>query len=198
MVQKYTCKTHVDTSLKKSYMVTFTCAFYLIPCLVLAAVYGLIANHITKESLPVDSNTGGDAITNSRKNSLSKRKQAIYMLKIITFVFFICLLPMHVVRNFIILADNSQIAKLGLEGYLSLLYFARVMLYLNSCINPIVYNLYRKNSNEFPTGCSSSTRHTSTSDRRGHTNHVHIGDNKRHQLKRKSFKDASIKSSLYG
>lgn len=31
--------------------------------------------------------------------------------------------------------------SLGIDGYYALLYFCRVMLYLNSAINPILYNL---------------------------------------------------------
>ena len=73
--------------------------------------------------------------------NLQARKQVVIMLFTVVVCFFICLLPMQTIRLYFVWATKERIKKLGLEGYLGILYFARVMLYVNSAINPICYNL---------------------------------------------------------
>lgn len=62
------------------------------------------------------------------------------LVTVVTF-FFICLLPFRALIVWIILAPHEEVMSLGNEGYYSLLYFCRIMFYLNSAINPILYNL---------------------------------------------------------
>lgn len=59
---------------------------------------------------------------------------------VVTF-FFVCLLPFRALIVWIVLAPHEEVMKLGNEGYYTLLYFCRIMFYLNSAINPILYNL---------------------------------------------------------
>lgn len=59
---------------------------------------------------------------------------------VVTF-FFVCLLPFRALIVWIVLAPHEEVMKLGNEGYYSLLYFCRIMFYLNSATNPILYNL---------------------------------------------------------
>lgn len=134
------CGIYTDKFYKKCYMIIFTSVFYVIPCVMLCVLHDLIAKFINKEKIPPN-NTSNPNVLDSRKTSMAKRRQAIYLLKTITSVFFLCLLPLNILRHFFIFGKEADFAKLGLEGYLGLLYFARVMLYLNSCINPIVYNI---------------------------------------------------------
>lgn len=63
------------------------------------------------------------------------------MLGAVVISFFICLLPFRAFTLYIIIMPSESILKLGLDGYYALLYFCRVMLYLNSAMNPILYNL---------------------------------------------------------
>lgn len=69
------------------------------------------------------------------------RKQVILMLGTVVLSFFVCLLPFKALTLWIIVFPPETIMSLGLDGYYILLYFCRVMLYLNSAINPILYNL---------------------------------------------------------
>lgn len=63
------------------------------------------------------------------------------MLGTVVLSFFVCLLPFKALTLWIIVFPPETIMSLGLDGYYILLYFCRVMLYLNSAINPILYNL---------------------------------------------------------
>lgn len=63
------------------------------------------------------------------------------MLGTVVIFFFVCLLPFRALIVWIVLAPHEEVMKLGNEGYYNLLYFCRIMFYLNSAINPILYNL---------------------------------------------------------
>lgn len=63
------------------------------------------------------------------------------MLATVVFFFFICLLPFRIFTVYIILAPPTSVENMGQELYYSILYFCRVMLYFNSAINPILYNV---------------------------------------------------------
>ncbi|XP_055847889.1 growth hormone secretagogue receptor type 1 [Episyrphus balteatus] len=76
-----------------------------------------------------------------RTNVLKYRKQVIFMLVAVVLSFFLCLLPFRAFTLWIILMPPESIVALGIEGYYNLLYFCRIMLYLNSALNPILYNL---------------------------------------------------------
>ncbi|KAI8130090.1 Thyrotropin-releasing hormone receptor [Lucilia cuprina] len=77
-----------------------------------------------------------------QNNSLRKhRKQVIFMLVAVVASFFLCLLPFRAFTIWIIASSQEEVGSLGLEGYYNILYFCRIMLYLNSALNPILYNL---------------------------------------------------------
>ena len=61
------------------------------------------------------------------------------MLGTVVLSFFVCLMPFRAFTLWIIVAPQG--AVLSLETYYNILYFCRVMTYINSAINPILYNL---------------------------------------------------------
>lgn len=63
------------------------------------------------------------------------------MLGAVVLSFFLCLLPFRALTLWIIIVPPETILELGIDGYYSLLYFCRIMLFLNSAMNPILYNL---------------------------------------------------------
>lgn len=63
------------------------------------------------------------------------------MLGTVVLAFFICLLPFRAFTLWIVVAPQETIHSLGVESYYNILYFCRTMHYLNSAINPILYNL---------------------------------------------------------
>lgn len=117
-------------------MMAMTGIFFVVPLIILLAIYTVISRQLMSDRMSI-----GCASDQSGQYHHQARRQVILMLFMVVVFFFICLLPMQTVRLYFLLATKKQIMKLGLEGYLNLLYFARVMLYVNSAINPICYNL---------------------------------------------------------
>lgn len=78
---------------------------------------------------------------NKSEVNYKARKQVVLMLGAVVLSFFICLLPFRVLTLWIIFVPSESINQLGVIKYYSILYFCRIMLYLNSAINPILYNL---------------------------------------------------------
>ena len=130
------CRTHIRLPWQRIYVVLTIMTFFVVPLLVLLTLYTLICRQLVKQS--------GDPKTSSNPRtslSLKLRRQVVIMLCIITSLFFLCLLPFKVVSLWTIYAPRQEIERLGLEGYLNLINFSRVMYYINSAINPVVYNL---------------------------------------------------------
>lgn len=109
--------------------------FFLIPFFILIILYSIIAKHLMQNSAVL---TQGHR---SNSNILKYRKQIIFMLGAVVVNFFICLIPFRALTLWIIIVPMETIMSLGLDGYYKLLYFCRIMLYLNSAMNPILYNL---------------------------------------------------------
>ena len=63
----------------------------------------------------------------------------VLMLGTVVLSFFVCLMPFRALTLWIIVAPQE--AVFSLETYYNILYFCRVMTYINSAINPILYNL---------------------------------------------------------
>lgn len=63
------------------------------------------------------------------------------MLGTVILSFFICLMPFKLLTLWIVIVSDETVVKLGAEKYYNILYFSRTMLYLNSAVNPILYNL---------------------------------------------------------
>lgn len=90
------------------------------------------------------------------------RKQVIFMLVAVVASFFLCLLPFRAFTLWVIAASTEDIAALGIDGYYGVLYFSRIMLYLNSALNPILYNLM---SSKFRTGFWCLSVHSEVNER---------------------------------
>ena len=69
------------------------------------------------------------------------RKQVILMLGTVVLCFFLCLMPYRALTLWIIITPPEFYEDFSPEKWYNILYFARVMLYINSAINPILYNL---------------------------------------------------------
>ena len=68
------------------------------------------------------------------------RKQCVRMHIFIIILFFVSLCPKRIVSLWQICISVENIEKLGLEGYLNVISFARIMMYLISSMNPVIYS----------------------------------------------------------
>ncbi|KAK0077843.1 hypothetical protein PV326_009762 [Microctonus aethiopoides] len=164
-VEMPACQTSASTTLPMTFFLTTIIVFFVLPLVILIILYTVIAKNLM----------ANPTISRGPANNLLKyRKQVVMMLGTVVISFFICLLPFRAFTLWILVASPTSIIGLGIEGYFSLLYFCRVMFYLNSAVNPILYNLM---STKFRDGflrlCGLSRKKrkaTPNSDRTGTTN----------------------------
>lgn len=106
--------------------------FYLGPLLLLIFMYSVIARH-----LMADPGTN----CSERAYNVRARKQVVAMLVTVVVSFFLCLLPFRLFTVWIIWAPSELVLDTKNGHYYNILFSCRVMLYLNSAVNPILYNL---------------------------------------------------------
>ncbi|XP_037948306.1 growth hormone secretagogue receptor type 1-like isoform X1 [Teleopsis dalmanni] len=130
------CLTQAITKLTIGFFLMTIIFFFLLPLIILIILYGIIAKNLI-------SNNGPMLRIRPIKPELSlkARKQVVLMLGAVVLSFFLCLLPFRMLTMWIILSSEQTFIEIGIEKYYGLLYFCRIMLYLNSAINPILYNL---------------------------------------------------------
>lgn len=131
------CLTQADTFWSALFFILTIAVFFIIPLGVLLVLYSVIAKNLMENPVIISQHKNG----NNAGNVLRYRKQVILMLGTVVLSFFVCLLPFKALTLWIIVFPPETIMSLGVDGYYILLYFCRVMLYLNSAINPILYNL---------------------------------------------------------
>ncbi|KAJ0170935.1 hypothetical protein K1T71_013707 [Dendrolimus kikuchii] len=136
--QEPVCLTQADTFWAALFFILTIAIFFIVPLAVLLILYSVIAKNLMENPVIIAQNSKN---SNSGGNVVRYRKQVILMLGTVVLSFFICLLPFKALTLWIIVFPPETIMSLGTDGYYILLYFCRVMLYLNSAINPILYNL---------------------------------------------------------
>ena len=133
----HVCRTRVDTFWRKLYVICVFIMFFALPLLILVFTYARIVKQLISESLTLFAS----AHDRSAKFSLQLRKQVVRMLIVIVSLFFITLCPIRVVSLWLIFTPTKDVVSMGLEAFLNLMSFSRIMMYLNSAINPLVYNM---------------------------------------------------------
>uniref|UniRef100_A0A182TQM0 Thyrotropin-releasing hormone receptor n=1 Tax=Anopheles melas TaxID=34690 RepID=A0A182TQM0_9DIPT len=131
------CLSPVDSFWPASFFVGSIVLFFIVPLLILVVLYSVIAKNLMENPTIIMSS----ASSGNRGNVYKYRKQVIFMLGAVVVSFFVCLLPFRALTLWIIIVPSEAIVSIGIERFYILLYFCRIMLYMNSAINPILYNL---------------------------------------------------------
>ncbi|XP_028167686.1 thyrotropin-releasing hormone receptor-like isoform X1 [Ostrinia furnacalis] len=129
------CFTQAVTFWQITFFVAIIIILYTLPLIILIILYSIIAKNLINAASKVVMNKTVDPY-NTRA-----RKQVILMLGTVVLCFFLCLMPYRVLTLWIIVAPSDLPNELSPEKWYNILYFSRVMLYINSAINPILYNL---------------------------------------------------------
>ena len=132
----YVCRTSMNLSVEKGYIIALGVIFFGLPLIILLFLYGCIIRCLTTSN-----DLGLTADGQSNSNNLRQRRQVVLMLLCVICVFFVCLLPFRVFSLWLVYAPPHHVQELGLVSYLNVLQFVRIMHYLNSATNPILYNL---------------------------------------------------------
>ncbi|KAJ9590735.1 hypothetical protein L9F63_016251, partial [Diploptera punctata] len=128
------CLTEANTFWSSFFFIMIISVFFLIPLCMLIVLYAMMARHLMADP-------GTSAVKDTESSNARARKQVVLMLGTVVLFFFICLIPFRVFTLWLIMVPEEQLQRLGMEGYYNILYFCRTMLYLNSAVNPILYNL---------------------------------------------------------
>ncbi|KAK3918706.1 Thyrotropin-releasing hormone receptor [Frankliniella fusca] len=128
------CQTRADTFWNQFFFLMTISVFFLLPLVLLLVLYTLIARRLVADP-------GTTAVKATETSNVRARKQVVLMLGTVVMFFFICLLPFRVFTIIIIFMSTETFSKLGFENYMIVLLICRMMLFLNSAINPILYNL---------------------------------------------------------
>ncbi|KAJ8942095.1 hypothetical protein NQ318_013384 [Aromia moschata] len=146
------CHTLANTFWSALYFLSSIFLFFIAPLIILLVLYCIIAKNLISNAATLVLNKHID------NYSIRARRQVILMLGTVVLSFFLCLIPFRVFTLWIIIVPEESVYQLGVEKYYNILYFCRIMVYLNSAINPILYNLM---SSKFRTGfliCSETKR----------------------------------------
>ena len=130
------CRNSVYKSWHKLYIVSLSLFFFGLPCSLLFCLYCKICcvlKAASKENKFMD-----DARKYRDKKVL--QFQVVNIITSIVFLFFICHLPLRVIGLWFAFENMSKIVSLGLATVYNILYFGRIMFYLNHACNPIIYN----------------------------------------------------------
>lgn len=150
----HVCLTQALDAWTVTYFLMTIALFFGLPLAILVVLYTIISRHLI----------AGDGAAlmmrpaNSKpEHSQRARRQVVMMLGAVVVSFFLCLLPFRVFTLLVILVADEHWKLLSLEHYYNMLYFCRVMVYLNSAVNPILYNLmsskFRKGFRRVCCGC---------------------------------------------
>nr|QBH70335.1 ecdysis triggering hormone receptor isoform A [Leptinotarsa decemlineata] len=129
------CHTLANTFWSALYFLSSILLFFIVPLIILVVLYFIIAKNLISNAATLVLNKHID------NYSIRARRQVILMLGTVVLSFFLCLIPFRIFIFWIIVAPEENILRLGVEKYYNILYFCRIMVYLNSAVNPILYNL---------------------------------------------------------
>lgn len=132
------CFSKVETLLPSLFFILSISVFFILPLAILLILYALIAKSLMHHPKIMATSRSG-ALGN--QSAIKYRTQVVVMLGTVVLAFFVCLLPFRALTLWIIVVPAESILQIGLEEYYNILYFCRIMLYMNSAINPILYNI---------------------------------------------------------
>lgn len=128
------CSTIVNDFWGTLYYVVITICCFILPLLILIMLYTVIVRKLITRPSPVRARVAAN-------NKTRTRHQVVLMIGMVVLFFFITLLPFRIFVLWIVLDSTAPSNTLNMESYYNILYFCRIMCYINSTINPIIYNM---------------------------------------------------------
>ncbi|XP_062610905.1 growth hormone secretagogue receptor type 1-like [Saccostrea cucullata] len=130
------CRMPINSSWKIAYILGIFIFFFIVILMVLCFLIFRMCKKLLWHAQFLEDRAEQDS-----EKTVSGRRRIVFMLIIVIVTFFLCLLPQRIVGIWIIVADHGELHSLGLEGYLNLITFPRVLMYISSASNPIIYNI---------------------------------------------------------
>jgi len=134
------CLTEANTFWKQFYFIGAISLFFFFPMLILILVYSVIARHLVADPCTASNHRIQVTSANTDNPNSRARRQVVVMLGTVVVFFFICLMPFRVLTLWFILTPDENLTDDPVTWFTAL-NFCRVMIYINSAINPILYNV---------------------------------------------------------
>ncbi|CAM1329834.1 Ethr (predicted) [Pycnogonum litorale] len=141
------CVTKASNVQRRLFFYAMMVLFFFLPLLILITIYTIITRSLMAErpahyssTKTLTSQDGNRTIRHDR-NSVLARKQVITMLVAVVVCFFLCLAPLRAFQIWVIVVELEDLKKVGFQVYYNILYFCRIMYYINSAVNPVLYNV---------------------------------------------------------
>ncbi|GAB0092882.1 growth hormone secretagogue receptor type 1 [Sergentomyia squamirostris] len=130
------CLTQASNPWTISFFLMIISVFFILPLMVLIILYSIIAKNLISNDISM-------LKLRPSKSELSHkaRKKVVMIIATVVIAHFSCLLPFRILTLWIVIAPDEHVKGVSAERYYNVLFFSRIMLYLNSAINPILYNL---------------------------------------------------------
>ncbi|XP_076461664.1 QRFP-like peptide receptor [Babylonia areolata] len=132
------CATSVREKWHFSYVIGMFVVFFALPMLLLLWLYVCIIRRLRS---PDSAIRFGQAQGVAGMSTQRTRKNVVKMLVGIVVLFFVSLMPVRCVIIWQIFTPDVQIQGMGPERYYNLMWITRLLMYVNSAGNPIIYSL---------------------------------------------------------
>ncbi|XP_078578711.1 QRFP-like peptide receptor [Branchiostoma floridae x Branchiostoma japonicum] len=135
------CITDSSSTSGMIYITVVSILFFVVPLLLLFGLYTAISRRLCD----VPSTEQGRDIR--KMAQMRSRRQVINMLVAVVVTFFVCLTPHRVFQMCIIFLPDEQFQALADDKFttVNVVVFIRIMVYLNSTLNPVLYALFSSN-----------------------------------------------------
>ena len=129
------CGMTINATWKKWYILSKFILFFVIILIIMMCLFIKMSFHLVNQSKYM-ANHGP-----KRGHKLQKsRKKVIYLLLAVIVSFCVCLLPYQILTIWIMFSNYHAILTLGHDQFVLLLNLSRVLSFINSTANPVIYN----------------------------------------------------------
>ncbi|XP_074640290.1 growth hormone secretagogue receptor type 1-like [Tubulanus polymorphus] len=132
----FVCQTLITKTWQKVYITANAVCFLMVPFVIMLVLYSIVGKRLLYDKCALGNQTDEKALI-----ALQSRRQIVIMLILLTVAFFVCMLPFRVLSLYLIFNSIEAFKKLGITTIIAIVYFCRLMIYINSAVNPIVYNV---------------------------------------------------------
>lgn len=160
-----TCQTDMNSSQARAYIIFISAALLGLPLLTLTVLYlAIIRTLRCSTTTELTSCNTGNSVRNER--AVASRRQVVRMMIGVMCLYFVCLVPLRCVQLWHVFLKETDLINLGFEAYINLMNCVRILVFVNSAGNPIIYGLlssnFRAAFRQLFTGCQPNRGRTSS------------------------------------
>ncbi|XP_059177696.1 QRFP-like peptide receptor [Physella acuta] len=128
------------------FVVCFVLPLALLTGMYIAIIITIHASTATASHLGGGGTGSGTQLCSQRDNernarTLKGRRQVIKMMIAVMLMYFFCLLPFRCFQFWTLFASEEELVSLGFHSYLNIVNICRLLIFINSACNPVIYGL---------------------------------------------------------